>query len=148
MRAKAEIERLKGELQRFTASPAPIPKIHQETLPLLEAIADSTEKDTPENALESPENLNQDKSQIKEIESLKSRSISPNLPLETNQAAIAPGDDGLGNVKFSELTDIPVSTLEKLKARIKKGETFIPRKYPDFFDKWLLGSDGLWYAKK
>jgi hypothetical protein len=51
-------------------------------------------------------------------------------------------------VKFSELTDIPVSTLEKLKARIKKGDLTAPRKYPDFFDKWLLGSDGLWYAKK
>ena len=68
--------------------------------------------------------------------------------LPVTQDAIALETDGLGNVKFSELTDIPVSTLEKLKARIKKGETFIPRKYPDFFDKWLLGSDGLWYAKK
>lgn len=68
--------------------------------------------------------------------------------LPVTQDAIAPEDDGLGNVKFSELTDIPVSTIEKIKARIKKGETFIPRKYPDFFDKWLLGSDGLWYAKK
>ncbi len=113
-----------------------------------DAIAVSTEKDTPENALESPENLNQDESQIKEIESLKSRSISPDNPLETNQDAIALETDGLGNVKFSELTGIPTSTLEKLKARIKKGETFIPRKYPDFFDKWLLGNDGLWYAKK
>jgi hypothetical protein len=42
VRAKAEIERLKGELQRVTASPASIPTIHQETLPLLDAIAVST----------------------------------------------------------------------------------------------------------
>jgi hypothetical protein len=55
--------------------------------------------------------------------------------LPVTQDAITPGDNGLGNVKFSELTEIPVSTLEKLKARIKKGETFIPRKYPDFFDR-------------
>ncbi len=62
--------------------------------------------------------------------------------------AITPGDDGLGNKEIEKLTGISSSNLEKWKARIKKGETFIPRKYPDFFDKWLLGSDGLWYAKK
>lgn len=132
MRAKAEIERLKGELQRFTASPAPIPKIHQETLPLLDAIADSTD----------------DQKSVGKSDTEKLTPIVLTDILPVTQDAIAPGDDGLGNVKFSELTEIPVSTLEKLKARIKKGETFIPRKYPDFFDKWLLGSDGLWYAKK
>jgi hypothetical protein len=57
-------------------------------------------------------------------------------------------EKGLGNVRFSELTGIPVSTLEKLKARIKKGDFTTPRKYPDFFQQWNLGDDGLWYAKK
>jgi hypothetical protein len=35
-----------------------------------------------------------------------------------------------------------------LKARIKKGDFTAPRKDPDFFQKWELGNDGLWYAKK
>ena len=119
-------------------------------MPLLEAIAVSTEKDTPENALESPENLNRDESQIKEIESLKSRSISPDAPLETNQAAIAvPLEKGLGNKELSELTKIPVSTIENFKAKIKKGDLTPPRDHPDFFNTWELGNDKKkWYAKK
>ena len=56
MRAKAEIERLKGELQRFTASPAPIPKIHQETLPIAAPLEKSEVLNASQNENESLEN--------------------------------------------------------------------------------------------
>jgi hypothetical protein len=55
--------------------------------------------------------------------------------------------DGVGNKGLSELTKIPVSTIENFKTKIKNEDLTPPRKYPDFFDNWKLGGDGLWYKK-
>ena len=59
-------------------------------------------------------------------------------PIETRQ--------GLSNDQLSRRTNIATSTIEKWKGKIRKGETFSPTKYPDFFKQWTLNlADSLWY---
>jgi hypothetical protein len=55
-------------------------------------------------------------------------------------------NEGIGNQELSNIINIPVSTVEKWKTSLKKGETVNPRKYPNFMSQWKLGDDSLWYS--
>lgn len=53
---------------------------------------------------------------------------------------------GLSNDQLHKKTGIPVSTIEKWKRKILKGEKANSTKYPDFFKQWTLNlTDSLWY---
>jgi predicted transcriptional regulator len=54
-------------------------------------------------------------------------------------------EKGLGDKELSELTDIPVSTLEKIKPKIIKGEQF-KTKHADKLEGWTV-KNKLWYKK-
>ena len=66
-----------------------------------------------------------------------------------NAIAIVPSEEGLGNQALSDRTKIPVSTIEKWKAKLNQGNAIAPRgKHADFFSHWELGKDGLWYPSQ
>lgn len=53
---------------------------------------------------------------------------------------------GLTNQQLHEKTNVPVSTIEKWKGKIKIGEPIVSKRYPDFFKQWSLDlTDSLWY---
>jgi predicted transcriptional regulator len=54
-------------------------------------------------------------------------------------------EKGLGDADFSRLIEIPVSTLEKIKPKIIKGEQF-KTKHADKLEGWTV-KNKLWYKK-
>jgi CHASE3 domain sensor protein len=65
-----------------------------------------------------------------------------------NAITTVSSEEGLGNQALSDLTKIPVSTLEKWKRKLKQGIAITSRKHPDFFSRWELGKDDLWYPRQ
>jgi hypothetical protein len=55
---------------------------------------------------------------------------------------------GIGNKQLSEAIAVPVSTIEKWKSAIKRGEAIESRRYPNFVLEWAIGNDGLWYRRE
>jgi hypothetical protein len=55
---------------------------------------------------------------------------------------------GIGNKLLSEAIGVPVSTIEKWKGAIKRGEPSEFRRYPNFEREWAIGTDGLWYRRE
>lgn len=56
--------------------------------------------------------------------------------------------EGIGNKQLSEIIGVPLSTIEKWKGAMKRGESIEFRRYPNFPREWTLGTDGRWYRRE
>lgn len=61
-----------------------------------------------------------------------------------NDRSPSPRNTGIDNKHLSEIIGVPVSTLEKWKRSIARGELRSFRAYPNFSREWLIGTDGRW----
>jgi hypothetical protein len=92
-----------------------------------------------------------------ELEAVRQVIAVPNEPEQTTKPVIglemenqtskpSQGVQGLTNAQLAELTNIPKSTIERWKAKLKAGESLSKVRNPEA-SKWELNKKGLWYLK-
>lgn len=114
-----------------TGEPSPLPPLARPaigTLPTVETVE--------------PDSINElDKGAIETV-----TGDSSHLNNQLVKAVDVGNRQGLTNQQLHEKTNVPVSTIEKWKGKIKIGEPIVSKRYPDFFKQWSLDlTDSLWY---
>jgi hypothetical protein len=106
----------------------------------VEAVTDTVE--TAIDTVESDSIVEPDKGAIGPV-----RGDTVSIESVTGEGTVS-NRQGLTNGQLSKKINIPTSTIEKWKGKIREGEKVKSTKYPNFFEQWTLNlADSLWHEK-